>query len=97
MIEYKQKIQLNFADIFSSSARTKILRLIALENEVNISRFIKDLKLNHSIVKNHLDYLIKIHFVQEKRFGRIRIYRFIIENPKAKAVKNLIQYWESDL
>jgi hypothetical protein len=32
--------------------------------------------------------------VRHKLFGRIRLYRFNDQSPKAKAVQNLIDVWE---
>ena len=86
----------NIEDIFCSRGRTKIIKLLALRDELNISKIVKLTRLNHLSVKNHLIFFKKINFVQEKKFGRIRIYRFKIENLKAKALKNLIEFWEDD-
>jgi predicted transcriptional regulator len=86
----------NFEDIFSSKGRTKIIKLLALRNELNISKIVDLTGLNHLSVKTHLFFFKEINFVQEKKFGRIRIYRFKTENLKAKALKNLIQFWEFD-
>ena len=86
----------NIEDIFSSKGRTKIIKLLALRNELNISKIVDLTGLNHLSVKTHLFFFKEINFVQEKKFGRIRIYRFKTENLKAKALKNLIQFWEFD-
>ena len=83
-----------FEDILSSRGRVKILKLLALNNEMNISNIVKKAGLNHRSVKNHLIFLKHIDFIQEKQFGRIRIYRYKLENLKARALKNLIVYWE---
>lgn len=84
-----------FEDILSSKGRVKILKLLALKNEMNISNIVKKTGLNHSSVKDHLIFLKDIDFIQEKQFGRIRIYRYKLENLKARALKNLIVYWEN--
>lgn len=87
---------LNFEDVFCSKGRVKILRILAIMNEMNISEIIKQTHLNHNDVKKHLSFFCKINFIQEKKFGRIHIYRFKEENYKAKAIKNLIEFWEND-
>ena len=84
----------NIEDIFSSRGRAKIIKLLALRDELNISKIVDLTGLNHLSVKTHLFFFKEINFVQEKKFGRIRIYRFKTENLKAKALKNLIQFWE---
>jgi len=86
---------LNIEDIFASKGRTKILHLLAIRGEMNISEIVKKTNLNHLNVKNHLKILVKLNFIQEKEFGRIRIYRFKIENKKARSLKNLIEFWEN--
>ena len=83
-------------DIFCSRGRTKIIKLLALRDELNISKIVELTGLNHLSVKSHLFYFKEINFVQEKKYGRIRIYRFKTENLKAKALKNLIEFWEFD-
>ena len=84
-----------FEDILSSRGRVKILKHLALKNEMNISNIVKKTGLNHSSVRDHLIFLKDIDFIQEKQFGRIRIYRYKLENLKARALKNLIVYWEN--
>jgi len=86
----------NIEDIFSSRGRTKIIKLLALRDELNISKIVELTGLNHLSVKTHLIFFKEIGFVQEKKFGRIKIYRFRNENLKAKALKNLIKFWEFD-
>ena len=89
------KNTLKFEEVFSSKGRSKILKILAMKEELNISNIVKNTGLNHSSVKNHIKYLQNINFIQEKAFGRIRIYRLKCENLKVKALKNLIEYWES--
>ena len=85
----------SFEEILSSKGRVKILKLLALNNEMNISSIVSKAGLNHKSVKNHLIFLKGIDFVQEKQFGRIKIYRYKLENLKARALKNLIVFWEN--
>ena len=86
---------LDFENILSSRGRVKILKLLALNIEMNISRIMEETALNHTSVISHLNYLVKIGFIQEKKYGRIKIYRFREENLKAKALQNLIKFWQS--
>ena len=90
-----EKPLLKLEEVLSSKGRIKILSLLAIENEMNISRIIEKTNLNHKIVHNHLNYLCTIDFVQEKQYGRIKIYRFKTENIFAKALKNLLFFWSS--
>jgi len=42
----------------------------------------------------HMKILEDEDILQHKLFGRIRLYRFNEQSPKAKAVQNLIDIWE---
>ena len=96
MIFAEEKKRLVIEDSLGSKARIKILKALALNNELTISLIIKKTKLNHSSVIKHLKYLIDFDLVQKKVFGRIKIYRFKCENLKAKSFKNFLAIWEND-
>ncbi|MFX0162631.1 MAG: winged helix-turn-helix domain-containing protein [Candidatus Hodarchaeota archaeon] len=89
----KNKEEPPIEEVLSSKGRVKILRLLAEEGELNISEIINRTRLNHTITLKHLDQLAKAGIVQEKKFGRIRIYRYCIEQSRARALKNLFQLW----
>ena len=81
-------------DLLGSRARIKILKLLALKQELTISQIIKATHLNHSSVKHHLAYLKSNNLVQEKVFGRIKFYRYKSENVRARSLKKFIDIWE---
>jgi len=81
-------------DLLGSRARIKILKLLALKQELTISQIIKTTNLNHSSVKHHLTYLKSNNLVQEKVFGRIKFYRYNSENVRARSLKKFIDIWE---
>jgi len=83
-------------EVLGSKARIKILKTLAMNNELNISLIIKNTRLNHSNVLKHLQILKELNLVQEKKFGRIRIYRYKNENIKARSLKKFIEIWEDD-
>lgn len=85
----------DFIDVFSSKGRSKIVKLLAIKNEMNITQIVKITRLNHGVVQKHLSFLSNSEIILEKRFGKIRIYKFNIENIKAKALQNLILFWEN--
>ncbi|WXG40713.1 MAG: winged helix-turn-helix domain-containing protein [Candidatus Freyarchaeum deiterrae] len=96
MIERAEAIEENSLEkIFSSKGRIKIVKILAQEGELNISEIAKRANLNYSTTNQHLNFLKKVGLVQEKIFGRIRIFRFKAENIKAQAIKNLFEIWES--
>lgn len=81
-------------EVFSSKGRVKILKLLAKRSELNISEITRRAALNHSTTLNHLEWLKNAGLVEEKKFGRIRIYRFKLENPKAKAIQALFEAFD---
>jgi DeoR/GlpR family transcriptional regulator of sugar metabolism len=80
-----------FVSIFSTKSRTKILEYLAEVNEMNISQIVNTTHLNHITVKKDLEYFIEIGLVQEKRFGRIAIYRFRDEDIRCQAIISIIK------
>jgi len=88
---------LKIENLLGSRARIKILKVLALNQELSISQIIKATKLNHASVKSHLNYLKAHKLIQEKIFGRIKIYRYKFENIRAKSLKTFIDIWEGDL
>ena len=91
----KQKKDL-IEDLLGSRARIKILKTLAINEELTISLIIKQTKLNHVSVSKHLNYLKISNIVQEKKFGRIKIFRLKLENIRARSLKNFIEIWEGD-
>ncbi|MFW9879560.1 MAG: winged helix-turn-helix domain-containing protein [Candidatus Thorarchaeota archaeon] len=83
-------------DLLGSRARVKILKTLARFEELTISLIIKKTRLNYSCVSKHLNFLNKNNLVQEKKFGRIKIFRYKSENLKARSLKNFIEIWETD-
>jgi len=90
LIANEEKYDFKIENVFGSRARIKILKLLALNNELSITQIIKKTKLNHSSVVKHLNFL-------ERQFGRIKIFRFKIEDIRAKSLRSFIEIWESEL
>ncbi len=82
-------------DVFSSRGRIKILKELAISNELNISELCRRVDLNHSSTKAHLAVLLKTGLIEEKKFGRIKIYRYRIEDLRARSLRSLFNLWES--
>ena len=81
-------------DLLGSRARVKILKALTIHEELTITLLIKKTRLNHTNVRKHLDYLKTVGLVEEKAFGRIKLFRYKLENMKARAFKNLIEIME---
>ncbi|MEM2098219.1 MAG: winged helix-turn-helix domain-containing protein [Candidatus Bathyarchaeia archaeon] len=85
---------MNIEDVFSSRARIKILKIIARLGAVNISDIARRTNLNYIKTNAHLKLLEAEGIIQQRTYGRIRIYRLNENSSKAKAVQNLIEAWE---
>ena len=83
-------------EVFSSKPRMKILRLVARLGALNVSDIARRIKMNYSTTNQHLKLLEAEGILQQRVYGRVRMYRFNEVSPKAKAVQNLIETWEQD-
>ena len=81
-------------EVFSSKPRMKILKLVAKLGELNVSEFSRRIGLNFTTTNRHLQILEEEGILQQRTYGRIRMYRFNQASPKAKAVQHLIEVWE---
>lgn len=84
-------------EVLSSKGRILILKTLAEMNELNISAIARVTNLNHSTATHHLEFLKSANLVQEKRFGRIKIFRFKTENVKARSLKRLFEIWDDNI
>jgi DNA-binding transcriptional ArsR family regulator len=83
-------------DVFSSKPRLKILKLIDRLGELNISDIARRIKINFTTTSKHLHLLKDEGILEERTYGRIRMYRFNQASPKAKVVQQLIEVWEKE-
>ena len=81
-------------EVFSSKGRVKILKILTKIGELNISEIARRTGLNYTTTNQHLQALEDHRLVRHKSFGRIRIFRLDEENPRARMVKELIEFWE---
>jgi DNA-binding transcriptional ArsR family regulator len=81
-------------EVFSSKPRMKILKLISRLGELNVSDIARRIGVNFTITSRHLQILENEGILQQRVYGRIRMYRFNQASSKAKVVQNLIEVWE---
>jgi predicted transcriptional regulator len=85
----------DIADGFSSKGRVNIIKILIEVGETNISRIATASSQNHGVCSGHLKALTTMGILQEKVFGRIKIYRLRIEEPKVRALKNIFELWRN--
>ncbi len=83
-------------EVFSSKPRMKILKLIARLGALNVSDIARRINLNYSTTNQHLKLLEAEGILEQRVYGRIRMYRFNESTSKAIAVQKLIETWEQD-
>jgi DNA-binding transcriptional ArsR family regulator len=81
-------------EVFSSRGRMKILRILVEIGELNISEIARRAKLNYATTNQHLRVLEDSGIVRHKNFGRIRIFRFNEESPRARMIRELVDGWD---
>jgi DNA-binding transcriptional ArsR family regulator len=88
-------LKIGIEDLFSSKGRIKILKELALSTEIHLSELCRRVNLSHSSTKAHLEVLMASGLVEEKVFGRTKVYRYKIEDRRARSLRTLIDIWES--
>ncbi len=79
--------------IFGSLAKVKILELLAKEGELNVTAISKRVGANHSRMKMHLEDLKSLKLIEEKKFGKIRIFQINEKTLAGKTIKDFIIHW----
>ncbi len=82
-------------EVFSSKGRVKILRILVDLGELNISDIARRAGLNYTTTNQHLRVLEDSGIVRHKNFGRIRIFRFNEESPRARMIRELVDGWDT--
>lgn len=83
-------------EVFSSKGKVKILKLLAKVGELYVSEISRRTGLNNTVTTRHLASLVKAGLISEKRFGKIRIFTYQDLDPRAQAIKKLIDFWDSE-
>ncbi|MFZ8793774.1 MAG: ArsR/SmtB family transcription factor [Acidilobaceae archaeon] len=83
--------------LLASKGRVRILRILLNEGQVNISRLIRETGLHHRLVVKHLEELKRMGLVEERRYGRLRIYEINLRDPRVSALRDIIRSLESIL
>jgi len=86
--------RMELEDVFSSKLRMKILRLIFELGSLNVSDIARRLNTNFTSSAEHLKLLAAEDILEERLYGRVRMYRFKEGSAKALAVQKLIEAWQ---
>jgi len=81
-------------DLFSSRGRVRVMLVLFRIGEANISRIVRETGMHHSVVAKHLEKLAETGLIEERRYGRIRLFRVNYSNPRAVIIRDLIEVLE---
>jgi len=82
-------------ELLSSQGRVKIVKIMLESNELNISEIIRRSGVSHSAVEPHLEFLVALGLLTEKRFNRIRIFEVNHSNPYTKVLARFLSEWNA--
>ena len=73
----------------------RILSLLAEVEELHLSEIAKRTDQSYSATERHLRSLTGSEIVEEKDYGRVRIFRLKTNNPRARMLRHLILQWNN--
>lgn len=82
-------------EAFSSSGRIRILSLLSQVEELHLTEISRRTDQSYTATDRHLRVLRKAELVEEKDYGRVRIFRLRLENPRARMLRELILQWNN--
>ena len=79
--------------ILSSSGRIRILTLLSDVEQLHLTEIAKRTDQSYSATERHLDDLSKAGIVEERDYGRVRVFKLNLTNVRAKLLQELIVKW----
>jgi DNA-binding transcriptional ArsR family regulator len=79
--------------VLSSSGRIRILTLLTGIEELHLTEIAKRTEQSYSATERHLDDLSKAGIVEERDYGRVRMFKLNLTNDHAKLLQDLILKW----
>src|SRR5437867_8543817 len=79
--------------ILSSSGRIRILTLLSKVEQLHLTEIAKRTDQSYSAAERHLDDLSQAGIVEERDYGRVRVFKLNLANDRAKLSQELILKW----
>ena len=80
--------------ILSSAGRIRILQRLSHIGEDNLTDIARRTSQSYTATARHLEQLVQAGVVQEKNYGRVRIFRLRIEAERIRKLRELITEWD---
>lgn len=77
--------------LLGSKARVRILRVLIEKGELNITAIAREAEVNYKTATRHLEDLKRTGIVTEKIFGRIRVFRINLGDPRVEVLRCLFE------
>jgi predicted transcriptional regulator len=87
-------VNISIIDLLSSKGKVKIVYYLSKHDELNVTQIVKKTAMNSNQINKHLQFFVENNILEEKKFGRVKIYRLITENYKLKLLKKIFTYWD---
>jgi DNA-binding transcriptional ArsR family regulator len=79
--------------ILSSSGRIRILTLLSEVEQLHLTEIAKRTEQSYSAAERHLGDLLQAGIVEERDYGRVRVFKLNLANDRAKLLRELILKW----
>ena len=79
--------------VLSSSGRIRILTLLSEVEELHLTEIARRTEQSYSATERHLDDLSDSGIVEERDYGRVRVFRLNRANNWARLVQEMILRW----
>ncbi len=81
--------------ILSSSGRVRILTALSNASELHLTEIARRTDQSYTATERHLKDLAQAEIVEEHDYGRVRMFKLNLENPRTKMLRDLILLWDS--
>ncbi|MFP3230656.1 MAG: ArsR family transcriptional regulator [Caldisphaera sp.] len=81
--------------VLASKGKVRILKVLMKEGQVNISRLVKLTGLHHDVIVKNMEDLKEMGIVEEKRYGKLRIYMIDLRDPKISGLYEIFKEIEN--
>jgi DNA-binding transcriptional ArsR family regulator len=87
----------SLARILSGAGRIKILTVLSHVGELHLTEIAKQTDQSYSSTQRHLEDLSDAAIVEEHDYGRVRMFKLNLENPRARILRQLILEWDNPI
>src|SRR2546428_6720051 len=80
--------------ILTSRGRIRILQHLASIGEANLTEIARRTSQSYTATARHLEQLVEAGVIQEKNYGRVRIFRLRVDMERIRKLREIIVEWD---